>query len=63
MTYPDLFKKRYQALHGKDWLRRIEPDDKAAFVRLGMEAHDYGRMGGKARAESAKRDEKGRFAK
>lgn len=63
MTYPNLFKNRYQQLTGKDWLRSVLPEDRRAFVSIGMQAHDYGRLGGKQRARTAKRDEKGRFVK
>lgn len=59
--YPSLFRKRY-TLHGRFWLKQIDPDDLKAFVHIGMEAHDYGRMGGKVRASTAKRDKRGRFA-
>ncbi len=61
MTYPGLFKKRYAKLAGADWIRRVDPDDRKAFARIGMENHDYGRLGGKARVQTAKRDSKGRF--
>lgn len=63
MTYPDLFKRRYNSLTGKDWIRSVLPEDRRAFVHIGMQAHDYGRLGGKARARTARRDEKGRFIK
>jgi len=63
MTYPNLFKTRYQKLIDRDWLRRVDHDDRKAFTRIGMEAHEYGRQGGKARVATAKRDSKGRFIK
>lgn len=63
MTYPNLFKSRYPSLKGKDWIRRIESDDRRVFVRIGQAEHEYGRKGGRARAQSAKRDQKGRFTK
>ena len=62
MIYPDLFKSRY-ILKGKDWIRTIEPDDRKVFVELGMKHSEYGRLGGKARAKTAKRDQRGRFTK
>jgi len=63
MTYPNLFKNRYRKLVGTDWLCRVDPDDKKAFARIGMENHEYGRQGGRARVATAKRDLKGRFVK
>lgn len=63
MKYPNLFKSRYVILQGKDWIRRIESDDIKAFVRLGLEESQYGRLGGQARAKTGKRDKKGRFVK
>ncbi len=62
MKYPDLFKKRYKELKGKRWILNIDPDDLKAWVQIGHAAAEYGRKGGKARAASAKRDSKGRFA-
>lgn len=47
MTYPDLFKSRYD-LRGKDWLRRIDPADRKAFVEIGHRESDWGRLGGQA---------------
>ncbi len=61
--YPDLFKTSYPVLQGKDWLRRVNPEDRAAFSSIGREFHDHGRMGGEARARTARRDSRGRFAK
>lgn len=61
--HPGLFKSRYTALQGRDWLRRVDPDDLQAFIAIGMEYHDHGRTGGKARAQAAKRDARGRFAR
>lgn len=59
--YPGLFAS-YQKT-GSDWIRRLEPEDLKAFIELGMRSWDYGKLGGKARAKSAQRDEKGRFTK
>lgn len=61
--YPNLFKSRYPELIGRDWIRRVEPDDRTAFVHIGLAAFDYGRQGGKVRAATAQRDERGRFTK
>lgn len=46
MTYPGLF-SRY-TLKGKDWLRRIEPEDRAVFVDIGLQEAEHGSLGGKA---------------
>lgn len=59
--YSGIFRKKYR-LQGKDWIRSIEPEDRAVLVQIGMAAMDYGRAGGKARASTAKRDKRGRFA-
>jgi hypothetical protein len=63
MLYPDLFKKHFPSLRGKDWLRSLPPEDRKVFGWMGCEANQHGRLGGKARVASAKRDERGRFAK
>lgn len=47
MTYPGLF-SRHQPLRGKDWIRRLPAEDRAAFGSIGAEKHDHGRMGGRA---------------
>lgn len=57
-----LFKSRYDPLTGKDWIRRVDPEDRAAFVHIGQAATDFGKLGGSARAASARRDYRGRFA-
>lgn len=48
MKYPNLFRNRYGKLNGKDWLRRVDSEDLQAFARIGLEASDYGRSGGRA---------------
>lgn len=48
MTYPDLFLSRYSELKGRDWIRRVEPDDRAAFVNIGLKEACHGQMGGRA---------------
>jgi hypothetical protein len=58
-----LFKKRYNRLKGKDWVRRLEPEDLSVFVRVGLQANDYGKQGGIKRAATARRDKRGRFTK
>lgn len=62
-NYPNLFKSRYPLLKGKDWIRTIEPDDRKVFVELGMKHSEYGRLGGKVRAATCRRDNRGRFVK
>ena len=59
-AYSNLF-SRYQPLHGKDWVRSLPPEDKAVFVEIGLEAGDHGKLGGKVRAMTANRDNRGRF--
>jgi hypothetical protein len=46
--YPNLFKSRYPVLQGRDWINTIEPDDKQAFIQIGLQATDYGKLGGAA---------------
>lgn len=60
--YNGIFKSKYSPLSGKDWLRKIDPDDLAVFVHIGQAATEFGRLGGTARAATAKRDYRGRFA-
>lgn len=60
--YPGLF-HAYTERKGKDWLKKVEPVDRQAFCFIGMRAHDFGRLGGKARARTGKRDRRGRFVK
>ncbi len=62
MIYPNLFKQKYQ-LKGKNWVKTIEPDDLKVFIDIGMRFNDYGRMGGKVRGKTGKRDRRGRFTK
>lgn len=59
--YTGLFSSKYQ-LTGSDWIKRLDPEDQKVLIHIGLAAGDYGRMGGQARAETAKRDSKGRFA-
>jgi hypothetical protein len=60
--YSGLFKSRYQ-LKGHDWVKKLTPEDKQVFIQIGLAATEYGRKGGQKRAETAKRDARGRFAK
>jgi hypothetical protein len=57
-----LFKARY-SLRGRDWIRRIDPDDQRVLIEIGLRHADFGRMGGQARARSGKRGSNGRFIK
>lgn len=60
-----IFKAKYgAALQGRaDWINAIEPEDRKLLIEIGMRAWDYGRAGGRARAEKAVRDSKGHFAR
>jgi hypothetical protein len=51
MMYLNLFKNKYSVLKGKDWVRRIEPEDRAVFVSIGMEANLHGVIGGRRLAQ------------
>ncbi len=61
--YKGIFKRRYPELKGRDWLSRISAEDKQAFIKLGLQCSEYGRLGGLVRAKNGKRDHKGRFIK
>ena len=61
VTLQGVFKSRYPKLKGKAWVKTIEPDDLKAFVQIGQRHHQYGVLGGMARAMTARRDNKGRF--
>lgn len=51
-----IFKAKYgDNLRGRDWARRIEPDDVKVLAEIGQRAHLYGHMGGVARAATARR--------
>jgi len=56
-----IFSSRYD-LRGKGWINSLTPEDKQALIAVGCEASDYGKLGGKARASTARRDHRGRFA-
>lgn len=58
-----LFKNRYPELKGRDWLRHVDKEDRQAFIKLGLQSAEYGKLGGKARGKNGKRDNKGRFTK
>lgn len=52
-------------LSGRDWLRRLSAEDRKVFSDLGRQhtPDDIHSLGGKARAQKAQRDARGRFAK
>lgn len=54
MNYPNLFSQYH--LKGSDWLRNLPPEDRQAFSRLGFQASDYGRSGGRAVVNKKGRD-------
>ena len=54
-------KRRYPVLKGKDWIRKIEPDDRKALLHVVRSFGEHGRKGGRARAATAQRDSRGRF--
>ena len=57
------FKQHYgDGLRGRDWIRRIDPADRDVLISEGLKAAEHGKLGGYARARTAVRDWKGRFA-
>ena len=60
--FPNLFKCKY-ALHGHDWVRRIEPDDLRVFVDIGLQANEHGRQGGRALVTKRGRDHMSRIGR
>lgn len=48
MKYPNLFKSRYANLQGSNWINSIDPDDKKAFIEIGLQETDHGAKGGHA---------------
>ena len=60
--YTGLFKSRY-SLTGRDWVRRLPPEDRRVFIDMGLQAWEYGHLGGLARARTCNRDSRGRFSK
>lgn len=59
--FPNLFCRYVRK--GRDWIKALSPEDMQAFIRLGLMYAEYGKLGGMARARSAKRDYRGRFTK
>lgn len=63
MNIPEgYFKDKYGPLTGRDWLKDLPEYERSAFSRIGFAASGYGIIGGMVRAETAERDELGRFA-
>lgn len=60
--YHNLFRSKYDLTGRRDWVRLLEPDDLRVFIQIGLQAGEYGKRGGLARAAAAKRDNRGRFA-
>jgi hypothetical protein len=46
---------------GRDWVRRLDPENKRVFIDIGLQAGDHGKMGGAVRAATATRCGKGHF--
>jgi hypothetical protein len=48
--YPNLFKSRYATLRGRGraWINTIDPEDRQAFINIGLAATNYGKSGGQA---------------
>lgn len=57
-----LFKARYK-LVGRDWVRRLNPDDLSVLVDAGLKAAQHGHLGGQARAQTGHRDMRGRWVR
>ena len=56
MKYPNLFKSRYPNLQGRDWINNIEPEDRQAFIEIGLSATNFGKTGGNATVEKYGRE-------
>lgn len=64
MDTKGIFKRKYgEGLQGRDWIKAIEPEDRALLIEIGMRAMEWGRLGGTARASTAKRDVRGHFSR
>ena len=59
---PNYFRYNYGPLKGSDWLRTIPKQDRKALAHIANANSGYGSAGGEARARTAKRDSRGRFA-
>lgn len=58
-----IIKNKYPNLRGSDWIRRIEYEDRKVLSSIGRShvCNQHGRIGGKIRAMTARRDLRGRF--
>lgn len=48
---------------GSNWVSKLSSEDREVFSWIGRAHGEFGKLGGKARAKNAKRDERGRFIK
>lgn len=56
------FKENYEPLVGSDWLLNLPDYEIRAFSYIGRMSAGHGKLGGTARANTAKRQSNGRFA-
>ncbi len=57
------FRTNYpEALQGVDWVNNLPEHERLAFAQYGLAQAEYGHKGGVARAQTAQRDGRGRFA-
>ncbi|MHC4752301.1 MAG: hypothetical protein ACYTFW_20805 [Planctomycetota bacterium] len=61
-SFQGLFKSKYPDLQGRDWINQLSVEDRKVFTWIWQRSHEFGHLGGLARARSAKRDNRGRFA-
>lgn len=59
--YTGAFKRNYGPLQGYDWVRKLDAEARRIFVEMGNRFNEHGHRGGVARAQTADRDERGRF--
>jgi hypothetical protein len=62
MSLKGYFKSRFE-LQGSDWIKQIPVEDRKAFMSVNFAKSDFGRTGGKVRAQTAKRDSRGKFTR
>jgi hypothetical protein len=48
MTYQGLFSSYDLSGKGREWIKSIDPEDRAVFVQIGLEENGHGQMGGRA---------------
>jgi hypothetical protein len=63
MNMKGVWKARYTWLKGKDWVNTLDKDDHQCFTELLCHNSQWGKVGGKARAMTARRDTRGRFVR